>query len=345
MINKRLLQISSILCFLVVCSCSTSNVGMQELRDFSAATVLPDYSRLDYWAAHPWKADPSDKVPKALQKNYSPDSAVDIFFLHPTTYTDRQLPYGWNAPIDNEEINAKTDGSAILYQASIFNAAGRVFAPRYRQANYHAYFNTDTATALAVFDLAYTDIKTAFLYYLQHYNNNRPFIIAAHSQGTTHAKRLIKEVIESSDLKERMVSAYLVGMPIEPDWFATLKPCTTPEATGCYCSWRTFREGHTDSFVQKEKYIAVVTNPLTWDSSKPAASRQSNNGAVLRKFSKLKPHVAGATVHEGVLWTPRPRFFGNIFFTNTNYHIGDYNLYYLSVRENARQRINAYLKK
>ena len=37
--------------------------------------------------------------------------------------------------------------------------------------------------------------------------------------------------------------------------------------------------------------------------------------------------------------------FGNIFFTNPNYHIADYNLYYLSVRENVQQRINAFLKK
>ena len=33
--------------------------------------------------------------------------------------------------------------------------------------------------------------KAAFQYYLEHYNNGRPFIIASHSQGTYHAKRLI----------------------------------------------------------------------------------------------------------------------------------------------------------
>jgi hypothetical protein len=30
----------------------------------------------------------------------------------------------------------------------------------------------------------------------------------------------------------------------------------------------------------------------------------------------------------------QPHFFGNIFLKNPNYHIADYNLYYLSVREN-----------
>jgi hypothetical protein len=34
---------------------------------------------------------------------------------------------GWNAPIDDPLINAKTDFNSILYQASIFNAVGRVF--------------------------------------------------------------------------------------------------------------------------------------------------------------------------------------------------------------------------
>ena len=50
---------------------------------------------------------------------------------------------GWNADIDNEELNEKTDNSTILYQASVFNKYCRVFAPRYRQANLQAFFTSD----------------------------------------------------------------------------------------------------------------------------------------------------------------------------------------------------------
>jgi len=277
-----------------------------------------------------------------LQKNYYQDSTVDIFFLHPTTYGDREMKLGWNAPIDDSAINHKTDYTTILYQASIFNAAGRVFAPRYRQANYFAYFPTDTAKAIAAFDTAYDDVKAAFEYYLAHYNNGRPFIIASHSQGTTHAKRLIKECIEGKPLQNKMVVAYLAGMPVEPDYFNNIPACTNPNQTGCICSWRTFREGHTDSFISKEKFTAIVTNPLTWDINEPVALRSENKGAVLLKFNKIIPHPVNAEVHDGVLWVEKPRFFGNVFYTNKNYHIGDYNLFYINVRENVKERIDSF---
>ena len=112
-----------------------------------------DYNKLENWAAHPYIKDPSDSVPYPLSSNILQDSSIDVFFLHPTTYFDKSLVSNppidfnsplWNSNLTNKFINIKTDNSTILYQASIFNNAGRVFAPRYRQANYYAYFTRDT---------------------------------------------------------------------------------------------------------------------------------------------------------------------------------------------------------
>lgn len=329
----------------ILVACSATRKVMINSPAFKSSSGFPDYSNLDYWAAHPWKRDPSDSLPTALRRYLHKDSSVDIFFLYPTSYTDPSLPFGYNAPIDDSAINHKTDYGSILYQASIFNEAGRVFAPRYRQANYHAYFTNDTAAANAAFDTAYADIKNAFEYYLAHYNNGRPIIIAAHSQGTTHAKRLIKEYFDGKPLQKQLVAAYLVGMPVEPGYFTSIPPCDSARQTGCFCSWRTFKEGFIHPYVSKEKFTAVVTNPLTWDSTQTDASRRVNEGAVLLKFNKVVPHVASAEVHEGVLWTVKPHFFGNIFLKSPNYHIADYNLYYMSVRKNVEERRDAFLKK
>lgn len=326
-------------------SCSANKNIISVNYNFKSATEVPDYNDLNYWAAHPWKHDPSDSLPASLKRNYHPDSTVDVFFLYPTSYTDRSMPFGYNAPIDDSALNRKTDYSSILYQASIFNEAGRVFAPRYRQANYTIYFTSDTAAAQAALDKAYEDVKTAFEYYLTYYNNGRPIIIASHSQGTTHAKRLIKEFFDGKPLQQQLVTAYLVGMPVEPDYFSSIPACATPNATGCFCSWRTLKEGYVHPVVEKEKFTAVVTNPLTWDSSKLTASRKQNKGAVLLNFNKVVSHVASAQVHEGMLWTVKPHFFGSVFLKTSNYHIADYNLYYLSVRKNVEQRIEAFLKR
>jgi len=304
----------------------------------------PDYGNLDNWAAHPWKWDASDSIPEPLRDGYIPDSAVDVFFIHPTTYLDKKQPFGWNAPVDDSELNQKTDNSTILKQLSIFNIAGRVFAPRYRQAHIDAYYTADTVTARAALNEAYSDVKAAFEYYMAHYNNGRPVIIASHSQGTTHAKTLLREFFDGRPLQQKLVAAYIVGIPVEPDWFASIPPCNAPAQTGCFCTWRTLETGYLPPFVENEKFTAVVTNPLTWDASKPVASRESNEGAVLLNFNKVLKHVAGATVHGGVLWTDKPHFFGNIFFTTKNYHIADYNLYYTSVRNNVKPRVQTFLK-
>ena len=119
---------------LLMTACSNRYHQFASHYTFKNPDGNPDYSNLDDWAAHPYKQDPSDSVPGPLRAHYRPDSSVDIFFIHPTTYTSKEKVFGWNAPVDDAELNAKTDYSTILFQAGIFNEAGRVFSPRYRQA-------------------------------------------------------------------------------------------------------------------------------------------------------------------------------------------------------------------
>ncbi len=333
---------------LLLVSCSSKYHQFVSNYTFTNPSGTPDYSNPDYWAAHPDKKDPSDSIPLPLRESYHPDSSVDVFFVYPTTYTDKQKALGWNAAIDNAALNAKTDYSTILYQASAFNEAGRVYAPRYRQANLYCYFpktQSDTIQALAAFELAYEDVKAAFLYYMQNNNKGRPIIIASHSQGTTHTKRLLKEFFDGKALQKQLVAAYLAGMPVEPDFFTSIKPCITPEQTGCLCSWRTFREGYTPDYIISEKDTAIVTNPLTWDKSKPVAERSANPGGLLLNFNKLIKGVTNAKVNSGVLWTEKPHFFGNLLYTTKNYHVADINLFYKSIRDNAKLRGASFQKK
>ncbi len=304
-----------------------------------------DYSNLHNWACHPFKKDFGDSVPKPLQQIFVADTSVDIFFIHPTTYLDNTKPFGQNAVIENDVLNHTTDKTAILYQATVFNAAGRLFAPRYRQAHISSYFpkaSTDTIEALQAFDTAYADIKTAFEYYLKYLNNGKPIVIASHSQGTTHAKKLLNEFFDGKPLQQKLVVAYLVGMPVEKKWFANILPCNTPTQTNCFCSWRTFKNGYKPDYVLAEKDSVVVTNPITWNTEKPAATRFDNKGSILQNFNKLKYNVVDANIAGNVLWTIKPRFFGNIFLTTKNYHIADYNFYYISIKENVALRIRSY---
>jgi hypothetical protein len=329
----------------LVLGCSHKNFSSKTVYKFRSADGKPDYRDISYWAAHPWKWDPSDSVPKDLQDVYMQDSMVDVFFVHPTTLTSRE-DTNKNAFIDDEKINTKTDYSSILYQASVFNEQGRVFAPRYRQAHFGNYFTHDTLRAKKAFDLAYEDVKAAFEVYLQNYNGGRPIVIAAHSQGTTHAARLLKEFFEGKPLQSKLVCAYIIGMPIPDTYFTVLRPCKDSLDTGCFMAWRTFKKGSPGSeFVQKETFKSIVTNPLTWTLDTLYAPDSLNTGGILRNFNKLNPAVVDAQVHDNILWVSKPKFFGNFLIKSDNYHIGDINLFYNYIRQNLKTRIGMFWKR
>ncbi len=329
------------LCFCLF-SCNRYN-AFQSRYHFKSATGAPDYADLNYWAAHPWKWDPSDSIPKPL-RNEIKDSTVDVFFLHPTTYTIKQKIKRQNARIDDRYINAKTDYSTILYQASVFNSQCRVFAPRYRQVNIRNFFSKDTTQAFASFGLAYTDIKNAFEYYLRHFNNGRPIIIAAHSQGSMMAELLLKDFFEDGPLKNKLVVAYLAGWPVPKNYFTSLKMCTDSLQTGCLCSWRTLRKGYIPSYLRKRNDSSYATNPLLWVTSETYAPKERNKGSVLTKFNKVYPGTTDAHLHNGLLFVKKPKFPWSFLYFTRNYHIGDINLFYLNIRENVRQRIGAFWK-
>ncbi len=332
------------LSFGLITSCSHKIYSNKLNYNFKSIDGNPDYSNLNYWAASPFKKDLSDKVPKDL-KDKSKDSLADVFFIYPTTYTDPKMPMGWNASIDNEELNKKTDELPILYQASVFNKFCKVFAPRYRQANLLAFFTDDKNAGDSALNFAYEDVKKAFEYYLKNYNNGRPIIIASHSQGTYHAAKLLKEFFENKPLQKQLVAAYIIGLPVFTDYFSEINPCTDSSATGCFISWRTFQEGYVAPFIKKEMQKAFVINPLTWTMDTTLASSKLNKGGILRNFNKVIPGLVEAQIHGNILWVNKPKFLGSIFLHTKNFHIADYSLFYNNIRENTGTRIKAFLQK
>ncbi|MEO5997635.1 MAG: DUF3089 domain-containing protein [Chitinophagaceae bacterium] len=335
-----LLLLAGNFCFLLGCSPKYAQYASH--YSFENKSGIPDYSSLNYWAAHPDKKDPSDSVSNSLLKYTIPDTVADVFFLHPTTLTSYE-DTSWNADIDDTSLNTKTDYSSILYQASVFNEC-RVYAPRYRQAHIRAYFSPDTVSNKKAFDLAYEDITNSFQYYLDHYNNGRPIIIASHSQGSTHAQRLLKDFFENKPLKNKLVVAYVIGMYIPNTYFKDLKICSDSLQNGCVAGWRTFKNGYEPDFVIKENNSGWVTNPLTWATTNAYASYEINQGGVITNFSKLRKGITDAKIHDGVLWINRPHLPGSFLLRMKNFHVGDINLFYLNIRQNVRQRVNAYVK-
>ncbi|MFM9945798.1 MAG: DUF3089 domain-containing protein [Bacteroidia bacterium] len=322
------------------------DVKIVEKFDSLKTPAIPDYSKSANWAALPFKKDAADTF--IGLNNYislKENLGVDVFFIHPTTFTYK--PTGsnlWNGDVNNDLLNNKTNNSTIRYQASVFNSSGNVYAPYYRQAHYYSYFTPDTFSARMALDIAYSDVKQAFEYYLKNYNEGKPILIAAHSQGTTHGIRLLKDFFDEKALMGQLVCAYLVGMPVYDTLFIDLKPCQNENQTGCYCTWRTYAAGYYPKKYKKPSTFSICTNPLTWKTDEAYASAKLNKGGVLRNMQTVIPGLCDAQIGDGVLRINKPNFRGSILLHIKNYHIGDYNLFYTNVRENAELRVKQFKK-
>lgn len=299
--------------------------------------TAPDYSLENNWAALPFRIDAADSI--SQEEKWVSDSVkkVDVFYIYPTMYMGKKVTT-WNADINNTELNAKIDAKPIYYQASAFNQTARVYAPRYRQGHLDLY-NDTAQLRQAVLDFAYQDVKNAFLYYLENYNQGRPIIIASHSQGTTHSRRLLKEFFDTPQMKEKLVCAYLVGFAVYEENYQILKPCKTPTETNCYVAWASFKNKHKYKGVGYDFLVGnVCTNPISWTSD--TLWHKSKSSLLLSIYSGKKYKVQ-ARRKDNLLWVKTKMPYLNLL---KNLHFVDFNLFWYNIRENVAQRVATYEK-
>lgn len=194
-------------------------------------------------------------------RNRQADAAVDVFYIHPTTYFSRA---GWNQPLDDEDANRGTE-FALRAQASAFNEVGRIYAPRYRQMTLNGYLSDSDADRDKALDLAYRDVRAAFDEFIGQRSHGRPFIIAAHSQGSGHGLRLLSELMSDlapdPALRKRLVAAYLIGAAVPQDALQQTVPgialCATPQQTGCAVFYNTIESGAFDPGERPKRFERV----------------------------------------------------------------------------------------
>ncbi|MFC0184822.1 Protein of unknown function [Pseudarcicella hirudinis] len=326
-------------------SCKKNLTIIKEDFNHTSVPPRPDYSREENWASLPSKVDPADSIPvNSNLKNEQATALADVFFVHPTIFTgEPKDQYIWNADVNNAEMNQNVDYSTILNQASVFNGSCKIYAPRYRQAHYFAFFTKNHQDRDNALNLAYEDVKSAFEYYLRNYNHGRPVIIASHSQGTVHATRLIKEFFDEKPLQTQLVAAYLIGISTSYNSFTNIKPCKSAKEVGCFVSWNTFTRDYYPSWYENGLRSSVSTNPLTWSLDENYAPKELNKGGVGLRF-RMIPELTDAQNHQGMLWISQPYIKGRFLLKTKVWHKADINFFYMSIRENAALRIDNFLK-
>jgi pimeloyl-ACP methyl ester carboxylesterase len=314
----------------------------------------PDYAQASSWVARPgMAADPALWLPDGAAQSTTGEAA--IFFIHPTTYLENDR---WNAPLFAGGDTAFRTNLFVQSQASAFNGAGQIWAPRYRQAAYGA-FLLDSRDAESALDFAYRDVAAAFDEFLKE-AGDRPIILAGHSQGALHLMRLLRE--RKAQLGTRLVAAYVVGWPIDSgsDLPALgLPACRTADDTGCILSWMSFGDPANPSLIldewkrtpgltggeRSQKKILCV-NPIT-GTENGAAPAAANPGTLVPsanlRSATLQAGMVGAHCDSGLLKLDgQIPAMGPFVLPGNNYHVYDYALFWGAIRRDAERRLAAW---
>ena len=337
MFKRNLLKVYVLLWFVTGCKISYNTYDF----DKSPEIAKPNYSDKDSWAVLPENI-PDEISTFNIDKN---KKEADVFFIYPTLIDSRNQRE-WNSDIWDEDIRNDVINRPVKYQASAWLDAGNLYVPYYRQAHIRVFndkFRVDGDKAL---NLAYNDIKEAFSYYLENFNNDKPFIIASHSQGTVHAKRLISEFIDGKELQKKLIAAYLIGIKVFEDEFKNIKPMNSPDETGGFVTWNTFKF---NKYPRKDNYEnwfkgGVTTNPITWDDSKET-KKDLHKGLLYRDLKIFSQNIDIKLI-DGIVWSSIPNVPGKILLqTVRSYHFADINLFWVDIRENAKLRVDQWFKK
>lgn len=315
----------------------------------------PDYALEESWAVAPRSASVS---------------APAVFLVHSTTYYERT---GWNAPAIGSSADIDLERIALPNEAGPFMTWADVYAPRYRQATLFARF-TLKFEGLASHERAYTDVRRAFLAFIDRIPADQPILLAGYGQGGLHVLGLIAEFFKdtTNPFVERLAVAYVIGHPTPTDFLRNqtsgVTLCEDADAVRCLVSYVPHERGHEREIDRVRRHSIswgragrlepagepplVCVNPLNWRTIEEYVGADAHIGAASATGIELgRPPAAvsgavGAACDRGILMLDRPKQ-GYLRRNNAfgaKWKAQPYNLFFHDLTENGRTRVQNLLK-
>ena len=286
----------------------------------SFALEARDYSKGDNWLNLPNK----------------PVYPVDVFYIYPTVCSS---DYETNlCPVEdkNMRLNAK---SVLKLQAGAFEPLAEKIQNDTKENKQGLY-----------------DIYLALDYYFKNLNEGRPYILASHSQGSALNLIILSDYMKKHpEIYKNMVASYVIGYPVTKEFLKEnphLKFAKKSNDTGVIISYDVQSPDKSGINILYAKNTLLI-NPINWKRTEKYAPKKDNLGSLDEKTLKIiTPGVADAkidkkkgaiicsTVDEESYEIKLPLMFGK-----GSYHGQDFQFYYLNLRQNAKERIEKFLKK
>ena len=343
---------------LALCGCAQEQNSPQTSGS-ATATATASGSATTGSPATPAATDYAQPASWAYLETDTPatDANAGIFFICPSVYggTDDAC----NMSLADEETKESFVGAINMekgiYDQDAAESDNRFFAPYYQQIGLNVY-EPPEAEREPYLKIAYADVQAAFEYYLTHYNDGRPIILAGFSQGADLCIRLMKDLFDDPALQDQLVACYAIGWRItadEVEQYPQLKMAQGESDAGVIVSFNSESPDTDDSLVVPEGEKTLAINPLNWKTDDIPADKSENEGACFTDYSgsitSEIPELTGAYIDDarGTLKvtdvTPDDYPAGLSIFEDGVYHLYDYQFFYRNLQENVEVRLDAYL--
>lgn len=326
-------------CLLVLCLLICSGCGQAKADVSAGAAFLPTakadsiYAEEANWA----------------YLGVGEEQKADLFLVCPTV--DMGQSGSYNMSLEDEATKANFLG-ALNMERGIYESDTRLYAPYYRQVTFPTY-SLNAEDAEPYFETAYADVRDAFLYYMEHYNEGRPVVLAGFSQGSDMVLRLMKDLYGNARLSESLVAAYCIGWRITDNDLQTypqLKMAQGETDTGVIVSFNTEAAGVEESIILPKGVHTNGINPLNWKTDSTPADKSMNLGACFTDYSGgIQAETAqltgayldperGSLIASDIL----PSDYSNSLFPDGVYHLYDYQFFYRNLQQNVHVRVEAF---
>lgn len=217
-----------IFCFFIVCGFMAACHNPESETASEYIPVAPDYSDEGMWVKY---------------VNDSDGCGADVFYI-PSTWE-------YDYTTSNGEICHYADPSLGAHRADMITEMDGVAEYMADGNNFYSLFyrhiTLDTWATLnediinrRYKGVSFVDVRNAFDYFVNHRDNDRPFILAGFSQGGKSVVELLKTL--PKDLRDKMVAAYVMGYKVTPEdvmlapWIKAAQGSNDTGVTICYNS-------------------------------------------------------------------------------------------------------------
>ena len=329
-----LLPLCLLLALLAGCGGTEDTADVPETEETVVADSALDYSDPENWS---YWAEGEGKE-------------ADLFLICPTV--DLGEGGSTNADVTGETYRASFTG-ALNMELGIYSDVCTVYAPYYRQVTLPVY-EMDGAEADAAFELAYQDVRAAFLYYTENCDPGRPLVLAGFSQGADMSIRLMEEFFGDEAFSSRLVADYAIGWRVTDEDIARyphLRMAQGEDDTGVIVAFNSESEDTADSILVPAGMRTYAINPLNWKTDSTPADAALNKGACFTDYSGAVtaeiPRLCGGYLDDvrgtlKVTGIEKEDYPGGLFPDGV-YHLYDYQFFFRNLQENVTVRLQAFL--